>query len=130
MNLEEYFRYYSYNKDITEVKTNDLTYNPKFCLSTVQSKFTIRQKGKPTKKKYSGIYFSDFETDTSNIHKAYCCSLQGMKQNKPMFIFNKTCVLDMLNYLPDKSLLFYHKLSYDILFQLRYEFKSVTKDRT
>ena len=36
----------------------------------------------------------------------------------------------MLNYLPDKSLLFYHNLSYDILFLLRYGLKSATKRRT
>lgn len=71
-------------------------------------------------KEWSMIYYSDFETDVSkNPHEAYLnCTIFRNEDNKVRgkSFFGKDCGLQLLDYLKDGSLTYFHNLKYDACF--------------
>ena len=79
------------------------------------------------------VYYADFEASTDNgLHRAYCVCYQSADGsiNKHYYgqprgctgseLPGEYCATSFLNDMPDKALIYFHNLSYDINFIVRY----------
>jgi hypothetical protein len=67
------------------------------------------------------IWFADFEADVNGpIHIPYMCCLQNEDGSIQLSFGGEECGKRMLEYLPDRSLVYFHNLAYDLCFQAKY----------
>ena len=98
----------------------DLTYSPKYCVQLKkkpESKDTNEAKHKFI---YEHVFFADFECSTDGIHKAFNICYESEDGKISESIWGQNCAIEFLEKLPDKSLIYFHNLSYDINFILRH----------
>ena len=97
----------------------DLTYKSELCTRLIDS-VELANKIK-TKEFTGGVFFSDFETDvTTNPHTPYL-NVTISQQNKIAIIVNtdetgNNIGSQLISWLPDKSLVYFHNLKYDVCF--------------
>ncbi len=102
--------YKEIEKDMNEIS---LEYNPEFCTQLIEPKVYKKQKDKAP----PSYWYADFEADVSgDIHVPFMCVVQDMKgTEKYSRVFNgRDCNVQMLNYLPDGAVVYFHNLAYDI----------------
>ena len=90
----------------------DLNYDETLCCQLIDNKTKEPQR-------WTEIYYSDFETDvTVSPHKPYLNCTVRRSGNEMMFItfVGDTISNDLLNYLKDGSLTYFHNLKYDACF--------------
>ena len=101
-----------------KIKTfKSLNYNPKFCarLKTPYVKSESETKSiKDTKPLYT--FYADFECSTDNIHKAFNICYSSPDLLIKGSIWGEDCGKEFLEVVPDRSLIYFHNLSYDINF--------------
>ena len=102
---------------------SDLSYNETECTRK------IAPKERKCNEKYSGIYYADFEADVSgDIHIPYMVCVQNKNDSVRKTFSGVDCGKDLLNWLPDKSVIYFHNLAYDIRFMSKYGItKAITK---
>ena len=88
-----------------------------------------QDKKKDKKDKKQKIYFADFESDVSGeIHRPFLCIIQNIDGTETKIFKEGSCGKDMLDYLPNKSITYFHNLAYDIRMFAHYGiFKSIIK---
>ena len=90
----------------------DLNYSEEFCCKPVSDK-------EKKEIEFEHVLYADFESDiTVNPHMAYLCCVVGKQEGK---ICRKSfrgwdCSRKFLEWLPDKSLIYFHNLKYDASF--------------
>lgn len=93
----------------------DLEYDQKQCTRLIQRKLK-------EPKKYTNIYFADFEADsTLDTHKEYLCCVMWIENGKPYTLTidenEKSSIGErLLNTLKHGSLIYFHNLKYDVCF--------------
>lgn len=61
------------------------------------------------------IFFADFESDVNgDRHKPYMCVVQSEDGNISKTFVEGSCGKDLLDFLPDESITYFHNLAYDI----------------
>lgn len=92
-------------------------------ITTMNKKIKINQQSTQSDNYHIGFF--DFETDThyfdgsDYIHREYCVGF--CIDNQPIeFIWGENCALDMLEIIPDRTLLIAHNLNYDYRFLVRH----------
>ena len=112
------------------VDYEDLYYSEEFCCKPVENK------KKPIE--YDHVFYADFESDiTVNPHQAYLCCVIGKEQEdlcKKVFK-GPMCARQFLEWLPNKSLVYFHNLKYDASFFMnvtpgRYKIKIIERSGT
>ena len=100
----------------------DLHYEDDYCCKLIA-------KSEDKKEKNRKIYFADFESDVSGeVHRPFLCILQNIEGTETMSFREGSCGKDMLNYLPNHSITYFHNLAYDIRMFAHYGiFKSIIK---
>ena len=100
-----------YNEIDCNLQNVDLHYNPEFCLKLIKPK-----KVKEAPEKVENTYwFADFETDISgDIHKPFMCCLQNEQGTIKKCFKGEKCNIELLEFLPDNSIIYFHNLGYDI----------------
>ncbi|EAX83235.1 hypothetical protein TVAG_570730 [Trichomonas vaginalis G3] len=125
----ELFTYttYLYKQKLAPFK--DLNYTPNYCVQLkkkAESKDTKPQSGETggheAKKKfiYEHVFFADFECSTDGVHKAFNICYDSEDGKISESIWGQNCATKFLERIPDKSLIYFHNLSYDINFILRH----------
>ncbi|EAX88487.1 hypothetical protein TVAG_209380 [Trichomonas vaginalis G3] len=93
----------------------DLNYTPKYC-TRVKKDWSATTK-KDMKFPREHVFFADFEASTDgDIHKAYNICYMEDDDDSYTSIWGDNCAQKFLEALPDKSLVYFHNLSYDITF--------------
>lgn len=59
------------------------------------------------------IFYADFEASTQGFHKPYCVSYVNRNEDDIITIYDQDCAKELLERLPNKSLVFFHNLGYD-----------------
>ena len=91
---------------------SDLDYSKKFC-----TKLKAPAKEEPKKKtEYNTIIYADFECSTDGVHKAFNICFESADGKLKNSFWGEDCARQFLDVVPDKSLIYYHNLSYDINF--------------
>ena len=86
----------------------DLEYDYKHCTKQI-----VQSKHKNIQNKE--IFFADFESDVcGDRHKPYMCVVQSEDGNISKTFVEGSCGKDLLDFLPDKSITYFHNLAYDI----------------
>ena len=86
----------------------DLNYDEDYCTKLITNK-EDKDKGKRK------IFFADFETDVSgDEHRPFLCILQNEDGTDTQIFKEGSCGKNMLDYLPDNSITYFHNLAYDI----------------
>ena len=101
------------NNDLEEYV--ELDFDKDLCSRASDSDFYI---AKMKETEFSGgVYYSDFETDTTTSpHTPYLnVSIGGLNNVKKAFVGSKIG-MDLINYLPNNSLIYFHNLKYDACF--------------
>ena len=83
---------------------------------------TAEHKAKETKPQdLKKIFFADFETTTEEEkHKPFmCCVISHDGKQKKTF-YGDLCALDLMNFLPNDSMIYFHNLGYDSVFLVRF----------
>lgn len=108
-------------KDVSKV---NLVYDVKSCTQLIQPK--IMKKNIGNQKAYC---YSDYEADTTgDIHKPYLFVIQSQDGKITKFFKGENCNIELLDFLPDSSVVYFHNLAYDIRFLCSYGIrKSVIK---
>ncbi|EAX76010.1 hypothetical protein TVAG_583230, partial [Trichomonas vaginalis G3] len=102
-----------YNENLEEMI--DLTYNERYC-ARVKKDWSSETK-KDMKFPREHVFFADFEASTDgNIHKAYNICFMEDDDDGYTSIWGSDCASKFLEALPDKSLVYFHNLSYDVTF--------------
>ncbi|EAX78458.1 hypothetical protein TVAG_047530 [Trichomonas vaginalis G3] len=98
----------------------DLTYAPKYCVQ-LKKKAESKEVNK-AKCKFipEHVFFADFECSTDGFHKAFNICYDSEDGSVSESIWGQNCATEFLERLPDKSLIYFHNLSYDINFILRH----------
>ena len=104
--------------DIDKDDSNiNLEYDKEYCTQLIcQNKGKDKEQDK-TKKVQSepSYWFCDFEADVSGkVHKPYFCNLQSLDGSLCKDFKGERCNVDLLEYLPDNSVIYFHNLAYDI----------------
>ena len=67
------------------------------------------------------IYYGDFESDvTGDIHTPYLCIIQNYHGNVEQVFKGVHCARDLLEYLPNEAIVYFHNLAYDSKFIAKY----------
>ena len=117
-----------YNRRLTDYE--DLYYAEEFCCKPVENK--------KKKIEYDYVFYADFESDINlNPHKAYLCCVVGIQNGA---ICRKAfkgpwCAKNFLEWLPSKSLVYFHNLKYDASFFMnttpgKYKIKIIERSGT
>ena len=70
-------------------------------------------------------FFADFESDVSgDIHRPFLCVLQNENGTETKVFKEGSCGKDLLDYLPNNSITYFHNLAYDIRMVAHFEFVS------
>ena len=86
----------------------DLDYDENYCTKLIVDM-------RDDKKENSKIYFADFESDVSGeIHRPFLCVLQNEDGTETQIFKEGSCGKDLLDYLPNNSITYFHNLAYDI----------------
>ena len=86
----------------------ELNYDEDYCTKLITNK-EDKDKGKRK------IFFADFETDVSgDEHRPFLCILQNEDGTDTQIFKEGSCGKNMLDYLPDNSITYFHNLAYDI----------------
>ena len=96
-----------------KLPTYSLEYNAEKCTREI----TMPKQHTPFTPNINKTYFADFETDTSkDIHLPFmnCCST--FLTNSSRTFINEECGKQLLDALPDKSIVYFHNTPYDINF--------------
>ncbi|KAI5542190.1 organellar and viral DNA polymerase type B, partial [Trichomonas vaginalis G3] len=102
-----------YNENLEEMI--DLTYNERYC-ARMKKDWSSETK-KDMKFPREHVFFADFEASTDgNIHKAYNICFMEDDDDGYTSIWGSDCASKFLEALPDKSLVYFHNLSYDVTF--------------
>ena len=73
------------------------------------------------------IYYGDFESDvTGDIHMPYLCIIQSYDGDVEQVFKGDHCAKNLLDYLPDKAIVYFHNLAYDSKFIAKYGVTSST----
>ena len=87
-----------------------LFYNKKNCVKLIKPK-EYDKKAMENRK----IFFADFECDTSqDIHRPYMCCIQSEDGKIAKTFKDNDCGEQLLEFLPDKSITYFHNLAYDM----------------
>ena len=107
----EFYKYQD-DKDINY----DLDYDPKFCTMLLEEK---KHKEKSTENRQ--VFFADFECDVSgDYHRPFLCVVQSEDGSETKIFREGSCGEQLLDYLPDKSITYFHNLAYDFRMFARY----------
>jgi hypothetical protein len=74
------------------------------------------KENKKDKNKPLHVFYADFECSTDNIHKAFNICYSSPNLLISGSIWGEDCGKEFLEVVPDKSLIYFHNLSYDINF--------------
>ena len=104
----------------------DLNFNPEYCTQLIQPKVYQRNRKQPIKFEPT-YWYADFEADTSGkIHVPYLCILHSKNGQVKKIFKGKNCNIELLDYLPTESIVYFHNLSYDIRFLASYGIQKST----
>lgn len=74
---------------------------------------------KPKEHKYDKIFYADFETITTDVHKAYMiCAIDD--QNNEYTFYGENSGKQFYDIIPKNSLIYFHNMGYDISFIVKY----------
>ncbi|WP_300712471.1 DNA polymerase, partial [uncultured Brachyspira sp.] len=99
-------------KDVdSNIDLIDLDYNDEQCTKLIE-----QPKKKINKKDGEKSYwYADFEADVStSIHKPYMCVVHSANGNHKKCFKGEDCNKQLLDYLDDESVVYFHNLAYDI----------------
>ena len=100
--------------DLLNEEITDLTYNSKYCTRLMAPFEKKPVKGEP-KKVPPTYWYADFEADTSEeCHRPFMCVLHKDNGKIKKEFRGEGCDKDLLNYLPDGAVVYFHNLAYDI----------------
>ena len=74
--------------------------------------------------RHESIWFADFEADPSDKHIPYCCNWSNLEGSMKKSSFSLNCGEELLKDLPDKSMVYFHNMSYDLNFLAKYGIKA------
>ena len=99
-----------YNEIETDISNINLEYDPGSC-----TKLIAPPKVKNNPKAADPTYwYADFEADVSgDIHKAFMCVLQSQNGKINKEFRGEDCNIQLLEYLPDGAVIYFHNLTYD-----------------
>lgn len=87
----------------------ELKYNPEFCTRKMVRSF------KKEKKDNVSYWYADFESDVSGeIHKPFMVCVQKSSGTVKKCFKGENCGKELLEFLPDGSITYFHNLAYDI----------------
>ncbi|KAI5550290.1 organellar and viral DNA polymerase type B, partial [Trichomonas vaginalis G3] len=118
-----YGELFTYTTDLYKQKLapfKDLNYTPNYCVQ-LKKKSESKDSDK-SKQKFipEHIFFADFECSTDGVHKAFNICYDSEDGKISESIWGQNCATKFLERIPDKSLIYFHNLSYDINFILRH----------
>ncbi|EAX94272.1 hypothetical protein TVAG_498260 [Trichomonas vaginalis G3] len=118
-----YGELFTYTTDLYKQKLapfKDLNYTPNYCVQ-LKKKSESKDNDK-SKQKFipEHIFFADFECSTDGVHKAFNICYDSEDGKISESIWGQNCATEFLERIPDKSLVYFHNLSYDINFILRH----------
>lgn len=76
---------------------------------------------KESSTEFEHLFYADFETykdNTLNLNTAYLCCVVG--NNTEKIFRSEKCANELLDFLPDKSLVYYHNLGFDFSFLVKH----------
>ncbi|EAX88119.1 hypothetical protein TVAG_104300 [Trichomonas vaginalis G3] len=116
-----YGELFTYTTDLYKQKLapfKDLNYTPNYCVQ-LKKKSESKDSDK-SKQKFipEHIFFADFECSTDGVHKAFNICYDSEDGKISESIWGQNCATKFLERIPDKSLIYFHNLSYDINFIL------------
>ena len=98
------------NNDLSNV---NLEYDEKSCTRLIKPREI--KKSSSSSKAPPIYFFADFEADTSgSIHKPYMCVVYKDNGNIKREFTGEDCDKQLLDFLPDGSIIYFHNLAYDI----------------
>lgn len=93
----------------------ELQYEPNFCTELIEEKKHKEQT------ETRQVFFADFESDVSgDYHRPYLCVVQSEDGKKNESFRGGRCAEDLLDFLPDNSITYFHNLAYDVRMFARY----------
>ena len=103
-----------YNEIDSDISNIDLEYNPKTCTQLIKPD-NHKKKSLKTSRKDPTYWYADFEADVSgDIHKPFMCVLQSQNGKVNKEFHGENCNVQLLNFLPDNAVIYFHNLAYDI----------------
>ncbi len=109
----------------------DLSYDEKTCTQLIAPKVQPKRKPKhednddKPKRNPKTVWYADFEADTSTeIHTPYMCCVHNKSGNIKREFRGIDSGKELLDFLPDNAVIYYHNLAYDIRFVSKYGLKS------
>ena len=111
-----------------------LEYDDEFCTQliapvkrSIKESGALRRNAEP--KTPRTIWYCDFECDVSGkIHKPFMCCLQSFNGKINKTFIGEDCNIQLLKFLPDNSVVYFHNLAYDIRMIAQYGInKSIIK---
>ena len=113
-----------YNEINSDISNINLDYDPKYYTQLIAPpKYNDSSKNDPT------YWYADFEADVSgNIHKPFMCVLQSQNGKVNKEFRGDKCNVQLLEFLPDNAVIYFHNLAYDIRMLAQYGIsKSIIK---
>lgn len=117
-----------YHHDIKNTGDFDLAYDEEACTQLIAPipAPPIKRSEKKTNPTY---WYCDFEADVSGkVHKPFMCVLQSLTGRINKEFRGENCNKQLLDFLPDESIIYFHNLAYDIRMLAKYGIsKSIIK---
>ena len=101
-----------YNEIDSDISNINLEYNPDTCTKLIAPPKERKYDSKSVDPTY---WYADFEADVSGgIHKPFMCVLQSQNGKINKEYRGEDCNVQLLEYLPDGAVIYFHNLAYDI----------------
>ena len=113
-----------YNEINSDISNINLDYDPKYCTQLIAPpKYNDSSKNDPI------YWYADFEADVwGNIHKPFMCVLESQNGKVNKEFRGDKCNIQLLEFLPDNEVIYFHNLAYDIRMLAQYGIsKSIIK---
>ncbi len=95
----------------------DLEYDPKMCTELIKPK----DKKNDEPEEPPQIFYADFEASTDGaVHTPFMCCVSSEDGSESQTFSGPMCGEQLLQYLPNKSITFFHNLGYDVTFLAKF----------